>query len=68
VLRLHRGCLVTKPEHQRLGSMRNDYPDLLIRAVLCPPDEVVDVCLERYARAGIRVRLLEPDDRHAPGG
>jgi len=48
VLRLHRGCLVTKEEHQRLGSMRNDHPDLLIRAVLCPPQEVVDVCLERY--------------------
>jgi hypothetical protein len=60
VLRLHRGCMVTKVEHQLLGSMRTDHPDLIVRAVLCPPEEAVEICLERYSRARIRLRLIAP--------
>ena len=60
VLRLHRGCMVTSAEHERLGRMRSDHPDLIVRAVLCPPEEVIETCLERYSRARIRLRPIAP--------
>ena len=50
-------CIVTATEHGRLRKLRN-APDILIPALACERDQVLDVCLRRYSDIGVEFVAL----------
>lgn len=44
---------ITAEEHKRLGGIWKDHEDIYAVMLTCPPDDLFDLGMKRYARSGV---------------